>query len=110
MNLQTHDILIIVIAAVVTILIRFLPFWIFDHGDTPPKWVVFLGRVLPSAVMSVLLIYCVRNISFVFGNHGIPEIIGIAVAIGLHVWKRNTLLSICVSTILYMLILRLPIW
>lgn len=106
MSLQLHDICILVAAAVVTILVRFLPFWIFDHGEQPPAWVSFLGRVLPPAVMSVLLIYCVRNINFTTGSHGIPEIVGIVVAMGLHIWKRNTLLSICVSTILYMIIIH----
>ena len=106
MSLFIHDLLIIVIAVVVTALIRFLPFWIFDRGDQPPAWVSFLGRVLPPAVMSVLLIYCIRNVDFVGGNHGLPEILSIAVAMGLHVWRRNTLLSICTSTILYMVLIH----
>ena len=101
-----YIIMVIAVMAIVTVLIRFLPFIIFDHGKQLPKWVSYLGKVLPPAIMSMLLVFCLRNINLAEGNHGFPELICVAVAILLHSWKRNTLLSIGVSTILYMILIQ----
>lgn len=101
-----HAALIIAVMALVTAAIRFAPFLLFDHGQEPPKWICTLGELLPPACMSVLVIYCVRNVDLLGGNHGIPDFLCIAVAMGLHAWKRNTLLSICASTILYMILVQ----
>ena len=98
--------MVIAVMATVTILLRFLPFILFDHGEQLPKWISYLGRVLPPAIMSMLLVYCVRNINLLKGNHGFPELICIAVAMLMHYWKRNTLASIGVSTLLYMVIIQ----
>lgn len=102
-----YIVFVIAIMSIVTILIRFLPFILFDHGKKLPKWISYLGKVLPPAIMSMLLVYCVRNINFVEGNHGLPELLCVGIAILLHSWKRNTLLSIGVSTILYMILIRI---
>ena len=99
-------VLVIAVMATVTILLRFLPFILFDHGEQLPKWISYLGRVLPPAIMSMLLVYCVRNISLLKGNHGFPELICIAVAMLMHYWKRNTLASSGVSTLLYMVLIQ----
>lgn len=99
---NTYALAIILIAALVIMLLRFLPFIVFDHGEQPPRKIIYLGKVLPPAVMSMLLVYCVKNINLLGGNHGLPELICIGVAIVLHSWKRNTLLSIGLSTALYM--------
>ncbi|MDD6021783.1 MAG: branched-chain amino acid transporter permease [Acutalibacteraceae bacterium] len=101
-----YIIMVIAVMAIVTILLRFLPFIIFDHGEQLPKWISYLGKVLPPAIMSMLLVYCLRNINLLEGNHGFPELICVAVAILIHSWKRNTLLSIGVSTLLYMIIIQ----
>jgi branched-subunit amino acid transport protein AzlD len=101
-----YAICIILVMAAVTAIIRFLPFILFDKGTEPPAWVKYLGKVLPPAVMSMLLVYCVRSVNLTGGNHGIPEISCILVAMLLHVWKRNTLLSIGCSTILYMVLVQ----
>ncbi len=95
---------VILVMAVVTMLLRFLPFIIFDHGEKLPQWISYLGKVLPSAIMSMLLVYCLRNINFTQGSRGIPELLCVGIAVLLHVWKRNTILSIGVSTILFMVI------
>ena len=102
-----YIIMLIAVAAIVTALLRFLPFIIFDHGEKLPKWIIYLGKVLPPAIMSMLLVYCVRNINLVEGNHGFPELICIGVAMLMHNWKRNTLLSIGVSTLLYMIMIHI---
>lgn len=101
-----YIIMVIAVMAIVTALIRFLPFILFDSGKQLPKWISYLGKVLPPAVISMLLVYCLRNINLVQGNHGLPELICVAVAVLLHSLKRNTLLSIGVSTLLYMIIIQ----
>ena len=101
-----YIIAVILIMAIVTALLRFLPFLLFDRGEKLPRWVSYLGKVLPPAVMSMLLVYCLRNIDFSGGNHGFAQLICVGVAMLLHSLKRNTLLSIGVSTLLYMIIIQ----
>ena len=98
--------MMIAVMAIVTIVLRFLPFIVFDHGEQLPEWITYLGKVLPPAIMSMLLVYCLRNINLVEGNHGFPEVICVGIAMLIHNWKRNTLLSIGVSTLLYMIIIQ----
>lgn len=103
---EQQIIMVIAVMTLVTIALRFLPFLVFDRGEQLPKWISYLGKVLPPAVMSMLLVYCLRNINLAAANHGLPELICIGVAMLLHNWKRNTLLSIGVSTLLYMLLVQ----
>ena len=102
-----YIIMVIAVMSIVTILLRFLPFIIFDHGEQLPKWISYLGKVLPPAIMSMLLVYCLRNVDIVQGNHGLPELMCVGVAMLLHNWKRNTLLSIAASTLLYMIMMHI---
>lgn len=90
-----------------TVLTRFLPFLLFPAEKPTPKYIQYLGTVLPSAVFGLLVVYCLRNVSLFTGNHGVPEAISIAVVIGLHVWKRQMLLSIAGGTVCYMLLVQL---
>ena len=100
---------IVTVAVIVggTMLTRFLPFLIFPAGTSTPKFVQYLGKVLPAAVFGLLIIYCLRNVSVFTGSHGIPELIAIGVVVGLHLWKRQMLLSIAGGTICYMLLVQL---
>lgn len=100
-----HDILLVAVAALVTMATRFLPFLIFSKR-TPPV-VTYLGKVLPCAIMGMLVVYCMKDVNFLGGSHGIPEILCCIVTAGLHVWKRNSLLSIGAGTVLYMLLVQL---
>ena len=100
-----HDILLIAVCAVVTALTRFLPFLIF--GKQTPPIVTYLGKVLPCAIMGMLVVYCMKDVSFLSGSYGIPELICCALTVGLHVWKRNPLLSIGVGTVSYMVLVQL---
>lgn len=84
-----------------TMITRFLPFIIFPEGKTPPKYITYLGTVLPYAVIGLLVVYCLKDAVFTT-YHGLPEIIAIAFIIFLHKWKKNTLLSIGAGTVLYM--------
>ena len=93
-----YIIMVCAVMAIVTLLLRAMPFILFDRGDRTPKWILYLGKVLPPAIL--------RNVDFLGGSHGIPELICVGVAMALHAWKRNTLLSIGISTVLYMIIVQ----
>ena len=102
---DVHAGYIILIAGFVTSLLRFLPFIAFSKKT--PKFILYLGRVLPYSVMMMLAVYCLRNINFFENNHGLPEIISGLVVIALHVWRRNTLLSIIAGTLIYMFLVQI---
>ena len=99
---------IITVAAVVlgTMLTRFLPFFLFPAGRETPRYIQYLGRVLPPAVFGLLVVYCLKNVSILKGSHGIPELIAIAAVVLLHLWKRQMLLSIAGGTVLYMVLVQ----
>lgn len=101
-----HSILIIAVAAVITALLRFLPFLIFGENRSTPPVISYLGQVLPYAIMGMLVVYCLKDMTFSAVPFGIPEIIGCAVVALLHTWKRNTLLSIGIGTVFYMLLVQ----
>ena len=100
-----HSILLIVVMSLVTIFLRFLPFMIFGNRKTPDS-IVYLGKVLPYAIMGMLVVFCLKNVSFITSPYGIPEILACLVVIGLHVYKRNTLLSIVGGTAVYMFLVQ----
>lgn len=103
----TQQIITIALAVLATMLTRFLPFLPFPAGKTTPKYIQYLGSVLPAAVFGLLVVYCLRGVSILTGAHGLPELISIAVVVGLHVWKRQMLLSIAAGTVCYMLLVQL---
>lgn len=102
-----HAAVLIAVMALVTMALRFLPFLIFGEKRQTPPLVAYLGRVLPYAIMGMLVVYCLKDVTFAAAPYGIPEAIGCAVVVGLHVWKRNTLLSIGGGTLCYMLLVQL---
>ena len=89
-----------------TMLTRFLPFLVFPAGKPTPKYIQYLGKVLPGAVFGFLVIYCLKNVSIFTGSHGLPELIAIVLVVVLHLWKRQMLLSIAGGTICYMLLVQ----
>lgn len=102
-----HSIWIIVVAALVTAATRFLPFLVFGSGKKTPDIIVYLGKVLPYAIMGMLVVYCLKDINFLVAPHGVPELLGCVAVAALHIWKRNTLLSIGCGTVFYMLLVQL---
>ncbi len=105
-NTVVYSLLMIFVIALVTAALRFLPFFIFN-GDKPvPEFINYLGRVLPYSIMAMLVVYCLKGISFVKAPFGLPEIISVAVTAALHIWKRNTLFSIICGTVCYMLLIQ----
>lgn len=101
-----HSALLIAVMALVTAGLRFLPFLIFGENRKAPPLVAYLGQVLPFAIMGMLVVYCLKDVSFTAAPFGIPEIVGCAVVTLLHIWKRNTLLSIGAGTLCYMLLVQ----
>lgn len=101
-----HSALLIAVMALVTAALRFLPFLIFGENRKTPPLVAYLGQVLPFAIMGMLVVYCLKDVSFATAPFGIPELAGCAVVAFLHIWKRNTLLSIGAGTLCYMLLVQ----
>lgn len=98
--------IIIVLIALTTLATRAIPFILFPEGKKIPKAVEYLGKVLPPAVIGMLVVYCFKSVSFISSPFGLPELIaGLAVVL-LHIWKRNNLLSIGVGTVLYMVLVQ----
>jgi branched-subunit amino acid transport protein AzlD len=92
--------------ALITALLRFLPFLIFKGKASTPKLVEKLGRLLPSAVIAMLVVYCLKDMNFSATVDYLPAIIaGLLVGV-LHVWKSNTLLSVISGTVCYMLLVQ----
>ena len=102
-----HDVWLIVVAALVTAATRFLPFLIFRKKESTPAIITYLGQVLPCAIMGMLVVYCMKDVRFLASPFGVPELIGCAIVALLHIWKRNSLLSIGVGTVCYMLLVQL---
>lgn len=90
-----------------TVITRFLPFIIFPSGKTTPKYIQYLGKVIPGSIFGLLVVYALRNTNVLSGSHGIPEAVAIGIIIVLHLWKRNMLISIAGGTISYMLLIQL---
>ena len=102
--LQTFCIILAI--SVGTQITRWLSFWLFPESKKPPAVVEYLGRVLPAAMMGLLVVYCLKGVSLTAAPYGIPELIGVAVTAGLHLWRRNTLLSIAAGTVVYMVLVQ----
>lgn len=103
---KLHAALVIAVVALVTVVLRFLPFLIFGKNQKTPPLITYLGQVLPYAIMGMLVVYCLKDVTLSAAPFGIPEAIGCALVVLLHVWKRNTLLSIGAGTVCYMLLVQ----
>ena len=97
----------IAVMSAVTFLTRVLPFLLFDRGEHPPKIVLYLGKVLPPAIIAMLIVYCLKSVTPFAGSRGIPEAIALLVTVGLHKWKHETLLSVAGGTLCYVLLVQL---
>lgn len=97
----------VVIIAAVTLLTRALPFFIFPSHERTPAVILYLGKVLPYAIIGMLIVYCLKDVRIAPWPHGLPELLGVAAVAGLYLYRRNTLLAIGGGTAIYMLLLRL---
>ena len=106
MSLTTYSIIAIAVAAICTFATRLVPFALFGGKKEVPATITYLGKVLPPAIIATLIIYCIRSVDFTASPHGAAEIIAIVVTALLHIWKKNTLISIGGGTILYMFLVQ----
>lgn len=106
MNPVIHSIILIAVFALGVAALRFMPFLIFSDKRPIPKPILYLGRALPAAVMGMLIVYCFKNVSVTKMPFGLPELIASALVVVLHIWKKNTLISILAGTVSYMLLIR----
>jgi len=102
-----HSILLIAVISLVTMLLRFLPLWIFGNGQQTPSMIQYLGKVLSYAIMGMLVVFCLKGVTLVSAPYGLPELIACGVVVGLHIWKRNTAISIVGGTVVYMLLVQM---
>lgn len=101
-----HGALMIAAIAGVTFLLRALPFWIFGGKRKTPPYIAYLSEALPYAMMGMLVVYCLRNVNIFERPYGLPELLAGGTVAGLHLWKRNTLLSIAAGTAVYMILIQ----
>lgn len=101
-----QSIILIFTIALGTFLTRSLPFMLFPANRETPKFVLYLGEVLPFACIGLLIVYCLKSVSFLAAPNGLPEGIAIAFIVLVHLWKNNVLLSIGGGTLLYMMLVQ----
>jgi branched-subunit amino acid transport protein AzlD len=89
-----------------TVLTRSLPFLLFPEHREIPKYIKYLADILPFTIIGMLVVYCLKDISFTQAPHAIPEAISIAIIVVLHLWKKNTLLSIGGGALFYMILVQ----
>lgn len=102
----TEEIITIALCSAASVLTRFAAFVAFSAKRPTPPVVLYLGKVLPLATFAMLVVYCLRHVEPLQGNHGLPQLLAIAVTMGLHVWKRRMLLSMAGGTLAYMLMVQ----
>lgn len=96
----------ILVMAAITLMIRAVPFVLFGGKKEMPRAVRYLGDILPTAMIAILVVYCMKGVTPFSGNHGLPEILSALVVAGLHIWRKNTFLSIGAGTICYMILVQ----
>ena len=99
-----HSLALVGVMVLVNALSRYLPFWVFSRGV--PGAVIYLGKVLPAAIMGMLVVYCLRNMTFLQAPYGAAEILAVAVVVLVHKWRHNTMLSLILGTACYMLLVQ----
>lgn len=101
-----HSTVLVAVIAAVTMLLRFLPFAAFGGGKETPPYITYLSNVLPYAIMGMLVVYCLKSVNLLAGSHGLPELVAGGIVAILHLWKKNTLLSIAAGTAAYMFLIQ----
>ena len=108
----TQQIITVGMAVLATMLTRFVPFIVFRPGRPTPKYIMYLGKSLPASVFALLVVYCLRDISFIptpssfLPTDTIAQLLAVAVTAAVHVWRRNMMWSIAMGTICYMTLIR----
>ncbi len=101
-----QQVITIALCVLATMATRFLPFLVFSGKKPTPKYIQYLGNVLPGAIFAMLVVYCLKGVSILEYSYGLPEAIAIILTAALHLWRRQMLLSIAAGTISYMLLVQ----
>ena len=102
-----HSLIIILVMGLVTLATRILPVLIFGRNEKIPKYIMYLGKVVPYTAMGLLIVYCFKDVSVVQKPHALPELIAMSVVIASYLWKRNAIFSVVIVTVLYMLLVQI---
>ena len=102
----TQELITVGMVVLGTMLTRFTPFLVLPSGKPTPAYVHYLGKALPGAALGLLVVYCFKNVDVMQGAHGLPELFGLLAVVGIHLWKKNMLLSIAAGTAVYMLLVN----
>ena len=105
MNANTHAVILIATMSIMTILLRFLPFLVFRKNT--PKYIAYLGKVLPPAIIGMLVIYCLKDVTPFAQPFGISELLAVVCVVAVQAWRRNSLISILTGTVFYMVLVQL---
>ena len=101
-----HAMIVIAVMGLAVLATRIVPVLIFGRGEKVPEFILYLGRVVPYTAMGLLIVYCLRDMPVLEAPYGLPEIISLAVVTGTYLWKRNTILSVVIGTVLYMFLVQ----
>lgn len=101
-----HAMIIMIVMGLMTLATRILPVLIFGRSEKVPDFILYLGKVVPFTAMGLLIVYCLRDVSVFSGSHAIPEILALAVVAVSYLWKKNSILSVVVGTIVYMFLVQ----
>ncbi|MDO5416705.1 MAG: branched-chain amino acid transporter permease [Lachnospiraceae bacterium] len=104
---KIHSAVLVLIIALVTMALRFLPFLFFGGKRKTPAFITYLSQVLPFAIIGMLVVYCLKQVDVTAAPYGLPELLGCGAVAGLHWWKKNTLLSIGAGTVIYMVLIQM---
>ena len=102
----TQQIIIIAMCVLGTLAMRAIPFLVFSSKKPTPEFIKYLGVALPAAIFGMLVVYCLGGVTLLAAPHGLPELIALSAVVGIHLWRRNMLLSIFVGTAIYMLLIQ----
>ena len=104
--MNKHAMLVILIMGLATLATRLLPVLIFGRGEKVPDYLMYLGKVVPYTAMGLLIVYCLKDVPVLEAPHALPELIALAIVSASYLWKRNTILSVVVGTVVYMLLVQ----
>ena len=101
-----HAVIVIIVMGLAVLATRTVPVLIFGRGEKVPEFILYLGRVVPYTAMGLLIVYCLRDVPVSEAPHGLPELIALAVVAATYIWKRNTIFSVVIGTVLYMFLVQ----
>lgn len=105
--MDNHAAIVILIMGLFTLATRLLPVLIFGRDEKVPEYILYLGKVVPFTAMGLLIVYCLKDVSVTESPHGLPELIALAIVSGSYLWKRNTILSVVIGTVVYMILVQM---